>query len=275
MNQRAQERLALESSLRRALEREELVLHYQPQVDLAHGRIVGVEALVRWRHPEQGMVLPGHFIPMAEETGLIVPLGEWVLRTAAAQARTWLRAGFDVPRVHVNLSAQQFRQANLVQTVLLALRDHDLSAQHLGLEITETVVMQNAEWTRDILRELHAFGIELSIDDFGTGYSSLSYLKRFPIDCLKIDRAFVQELETDPDDAALCNAIVSMAHSLGIKVIAEGVETAGQLAFLRARRCDLVQGAYYSGPVSADMLAQFLSKEGGQSAPAAVLHRLG
>ena len=275
MNQRAQERLALESSLRRALEREELVLHYQPQIDLASGRIVGVEALVRWRHPEQGIILPSHFIPMAEENGLIVPLGEWVLRTAASQARTWLRAGFDVPRVHVNLSAQQFRQANLVQTVLLALRDHDLSAQHLGLEITETVVMQNAEWTRDILRELHAFGIELSIDDFGTGYSSLSYLKRFPIDCLKIDRAFVHELETDPDDAALCNAIISMAHSLGIKVIAEGVETAGQLAFLRARRCDLIQGAYYSGPVSADMLAQYLSKEGGRSAPAAVLHRLG
>ncbi len=252
MNTRTHKRLDLETALRRALERNELVLHYQPQVDLKSGKIFAMESLLRWQRPEQGLVSPADFIPLAEETGLIVPIGEWVLRTACAQNKAWQDAGLAPLRVAVNLSARQFQQKNLIQTVRAALRDSGLEPRYLDIEITESMVMKNATAAVKTLNELDAMGIALSIDDFGTGYSSLSYLKRFPIDCLKIDKSFVNDVTTNPDDAAIASAIITMARSLGMKVVAEGVETEGQLQFLRARGCDALQGYYFSRPLPAD-----------------------
>jgi EAL domain-containing protein (putative c-di-GMP-specific phosphodiesterase class I) len=242
------ERLTLESSLRRALERNEFLLHYQPKLHVGSGRITGVEALVRWLQPAQGLIPPAQFIQLAEETGLIVPIGEWVLRTACAQNKAWQDQGFPPVRMAVNLSPRQFAHENLLQDVARVLEETGLDPDCLELEITESVVMHNPEQAVVLLNRLKAFGIHLSIDDFGTGYSSLNYLKRFPLNTLKIDRTFIRDLPGDADDAAITQAIIAMAHSLRLNVVAEGVETAEQLAFLRDYECDEIQGYYFSKP---------------------------
>ncbi len=251
MNAAASERLALESGLRRAIEREEFLLHYQPQIDMRSGEVVCFEALVRWRHPERGLVSPMTFIPLAEDTGLIVPIGDWVLAQALRQLATWRRLGLSELKVAVNLSANQLHVPNFLARVTELLAQSDLPPSALQLEITESVAMQQPERTVALLCELRALGVSLAIDDFGTGYSSLSYLKQMPLNCLKLDRSFVGDLEHDANDAAICTATISMAHSLGLKVVAEGVETAGQLEFLRALGCDSVQGFFFSPPVPA------------------------
>ena len=247
----AAERRAIESGLALALERNELLVHYQPRVELASGRICGFEALVRWRHPELGLVPPGKFIPIAEENGLIVPIGERVLRTACAQNRAWQAQGLPHVRMGVNLSSAQFRDAELPATVAGVLRDTALSPEWLELELTESVLLQKADATVARLHRLRDMGLHLSIDDFGTGYSSLSDLKRFPIDALKIDQSFIREVTVDPGDAAITTSIVLMGKSLGLTVVAEGVETRSQLEFLRALECDEAQGYLFSRPVPA------------------------
>jgi diguanylate cyclase (GGDEF)-like protein len=260
MNAAAAERLLLESSLRQAIERHELLLHYQPLVNIADGNIVATEALVRWNHPELGLVSPARFIPIAEDSGLIIPLGEWVLSQACHQLKQWREQGIALQRMVVNLSPRQFRQKHLVENFSRVLSETGVDPHWLGLEITETVIMENPELSIGILDELKALGIELSLDDFGTGYSSLGYLKRFPIDKLKIDQSFVHDITTDADDAAMVAAIIVMAHQLNIRVVAEGVETEAQLAFLREQGCDEYQGYYFSRPLSADTLCSgFLS----------------
>ncbi|MEK7758764.1 MAG: EAL domain-containing protein, partial [Pseudomonadota bacterium] len=233
MNARAERRLTLETGLRHALERGEFLLHYQPQVDIVSGDIRGAEALIRWQHPDWGLVPPAEFIPLAEETGLILPIGEWVLTEACTQARHWHDAGHAGLRIAVNLSGRQLAQKNLVEIVAATLTRCAVARGMLELEITESLLMQDLERIAATLEALVALGVTVSMDDFGTGYSSLSYLKRLPIDVLKIDQSFVHDIGSDPDDAAIVQAIIAMAHSLGIKVIAEGVETAEQLAFLR------------------------------------------
>jgi diguanylate cyclase (GGDEF)-like protein/PAS domain S-box-containing protein len=254
----APRRLALETNLRRALEREEFLLYYQPRVELAGGRISGVEALLRWRHPELGIVAPAEFIPLLEETGLIVPVGEWVLHTAYAQNRAWRAAGLEALCMSVNLSARQFLQRDLVETFARVLRDTGLEPRCLEIELTESIIMEHTEESLASLRDLSALGIRLTLDDFGTGYSSLSYLRRFPIDTLKIDRSFVRDITADPDDAAIVQAVIAMAHRLDITVVAEGVETKAQLDFLCANRCDEIQGFYFSRPVPAEEITQLL-----------------
>ena len=259
MNARALDRLKLESGLRRALERDEFVLHYQPQMDIASGRIVGVEALLRWAPPGQPMVFPNEFIPIAEETGFIVQIGEWVLRTACMQAYAWRDSGlFGALRIGVNLSARQFRQQAVADMVSQVLSATGCSPAALELEITESVVMEDPEAATLTLQKLSEMGVHLSIDDFGTGYSSLSYLKRFPINSLKIDKSFVRDITTDADDAAIAKAVIALAHSLKLKVIAEGVETQEQLAFLRVQECDYMQGYLLSRPLAIDELEQLL-----------------
>jgi diguanylate cyclase (GGDEF)-like protein/PAS domain S-box-containing protein len=245
------ERLALESALRHALERREFVLHYQPKVDIASGRIVGVEALLRWNHPDLAMVAPNQFVPLAEETGLIVPIGRWVLRTACAQLAAWRRDGLSPMRIAVNLSARQFVDDALISDIGDALAAAGLPPDGLELEITESMVMQNPERAVMTLARLRELGISVSIDDFGTGYSSLGYLKRFPIDNVKIDRSFIKDLPHDMDDAAITRAVIAMAQSLRIRVIAEGVETREQLEFLRTHECNECQGYYLSRPLPA------------------------
>ncbi len=252
MGARAMERLALETNLRRALDRDEFLLHYQPQVRLDSGEMFGLEALVRWNHPDRGLVAPSEFIPLAEETGLIVPIGAWVLRSACRQARAWRDAGGAGLRVAVNLSGRQLRQQNLVEVVRKVLDETGLSPEGLELELTESSIMHKDELTRSTLWALHEMGIRLSIDDFGTGYSNLGYLKRFPIDSLKIDRSFVRDITTDPDDAAIATAIISMAHNLKLEVVAEGVETNEQRTLLRERGCDAIQGFLVGGPAPAE-----------------------
>ena len=261
MNATALERLVLENSLRHAIERDEFRIHYQPIVHLASGAITAVEALLRWEHPNLGLIAPAEFIPLAEETGLIVPIGEWVLDTACVQNKAWQSAGYEPIKVSVNLSARQFQQPGLVETVQNALQKARLDPKYLELELTESLIMQNAETTVEILRQLSDMGVTLSIDDFGTGYSSLNYLKRFPIHRLKIDRSFVHDLVTDPDDAAIVKAIISMAHSLKLDVVAESVETQEQLEFLRQNGCDKMQGFIFSRPVPSEVLTQLLSRK--------------
>lgn len=258
MNELALERLTMENSLRHALERNEFMLYYQPQVDLRTRRITGMEALLRWQHPDFGLVLPSRFIPIAEETGLIVPIGEWVLRAACFQNKAWQDAG--MPRLHVavNLSARQFKQPNLVNIVSQTLADSGLEPRYLELEITESIAMERAEETIARLNELKAMGVSISMDDFGTGHSSLSYLKRFPIDTLKIDQSFVQDVLLDSQDAAIAAAITTMARSLKMKVVTEGVETKEQIDFLREHDRNEVQGYYFSHPLPADAFADLL-----------------
>jgi len=250
MNARAVERLTLESSLRLALEREEFFLVYQPQVDLATGGIIGAEALLRWRHPQLGLVPPDKFIPIAEKSGLILPIGEWVLRTACAQARQWQDEGLPPLPVAVNVSAVQFRQDRFLHVIRSVLDETGLHPQYLELELTEGLLLSNADLTLAVLQELKRMGLKLSIDDFGTGYSSLSYLRQFPVHRLKIDRSFVQAMTVDADAAAITGTIINMARSLRLKVIAEGVENEEQLLLLRAHACDEVQGYYFSRPLT-------------------------
>lgn len=258
MNARALERLALENMLRKALSHHELRVYYQPLVDLASKRIVGLEALVRWQHPDLGFLLPAHFISTAELSGLIIPIGQWVLLTACKQLRQWQKRVDSDLTVSVNLSARQFQQPNLVSSVAEVLDESGIDPRSLELEITESNAMQNAEVTIHTLRELKALGVRISMDDFGTGYSSLNYLKRFPIDTLKLDQSFVREVNTDRRDAAIVSAVISMAHSLDLTVVAEGVETEEQLGFLRQERCDRIQGFLFSAPMSAEELEPYL-----------------
>jgi diguanylate cyclase (GGDEF)-like protein len=258
MNPLNDDRLMLENELRRALELNQLELHYQPKVDIANNRVRSAEALIRWRHPTRGLVPPNSFIPLAEETGLIVQIGEWVLREACRQMRVWLDAGMSPVRVAVNLSARQFRHAHLTALVSSALDDAQLEPGFLELELTESAVMHDAEQSAATLQTLSAMGVHISIDDFGTGYSSLSYLRRFPLDKLKIDRSFIRDLMTSQDDMAIVRAIVSLAHSLRLRVVAEGVETAEQLDFLRGLGCDQYQGFFCSPAVPADKFVALL-----------------
>jgi EAL domain-containing protein (putative c-di-GMP-specific phosphodiesterase class I) len=256
INAALSERLALERDLRRALRAHEFQLHYQPKFALGSGRMVGAEALVRWAHPEQGMLPPGRFITVAEETGLIVPMGEWILREACRQARAWLDAGLDLEIISVNISARQFRQQDLVPHVADVLAATGLPPENLELELTESMMMDHAEEYVAKLKALKELGLQLSVDDFGTGYSSLSYLKRFPVDRLKIDKSFVREIVTDPGDAAIAQAVIRLGQILGLTVTAEGVETDEQLEFLRRHGCDEAQGYYFSPPLPPDAFEQ-------------------
>ena len=245
----------LESALRFALTRGELLLHFQPKIHIASGRMLGVEALVRWAHPTRGLVPPGDFIPLAEERGLIVAIGQWVMQAACRQIRDWRGAGFAAPRVAVNLSARQFVSDTLVDDLIDSLALYGVAPSELEVELTESVLMADPERANQVLQQLHTMGIGISIDDFGTGYSSLSYLKRFPAQTVKIDRSFISGLPSDGDDTAITQAVIAMAHSLGLKVVAEGVETAAQLALLRKLGCDEAQGYLLGRPMPAADLA--------------------
>ncbi len=258
MNERVRERLDLETKLRRALERDELALDYQPQFDLVSQKIVGVEALLRWSNSILGNIPPNKFIHLAEETGLIIPIGEWVLHNACSAIRRWQREGLDTGLLSANFSSVQFRQRNLDKNLQKILESSGLKPEHFVIELTESVVMSNARENITLLKRLKEIGVGIAIDDFGTGYSSLSYLKRFPIDSIKIDRSFIRDIENDPDDKIITSTIVSMAHSLGLKAIAEGVETAQQLNFLRETGCDAAQGFFLSYPLNVTKLADLL-----------------
>jgi len=257
MNARALAMLLIEQDLRQALERQEFLLHFQPQQDVRTGRLVGVEALIRWRHPQRGMVSPAQFIPIAEERGLIVPIGTWVLREACRQNRAWQEAGMPAVPIAVNLSALQFQQKDLSQEVARALRDSGLAAQYLDLELTESAVMRDAENSVATMHALKAIGLKLSVDDFGTGYSSLNQLKRFPLDKLKIDQSFVRGLPGDRYDVAISTAIIGMGKALNLRLIAEGVETAEQLRVLQSIGCHEIQGYYVARPMPAAEFAAF------------------
>jgi len=267
MNSTARERLLLESSLRTAIKLEELLLHYQPQIDLPSGRVIGVEALLRWQHPERGLVQPEMFIPIAEESGLILPIGDLALSAACRQLTAWLSEGLPPIRMAVNLSARQFRQENLPSLVAEIIAETGIDPHLLELEISESTTMDNPETVSLHLRKLREMGVELAIDDFGTGCSSLSYLKLYPVNRLKIDRSFVKCLETDSDDAAIAAATIALAHKLGKEVVAEGVETYGQLSFLREQKCDIVQGYYFSRPLPAAEFAEFLRRNHREKGP--------
>jgi len=260
MNRNALDRNALEHKLRRAIEEKQFELYYQPQWDMYSRTLIGVEALVRWRHPQDGPISPGRFIPVAEDTGLIRPLGEWVLRTACAQVRSWQDRGYPPVRVGVNISGRQFRQPDLVEMIDRILAETGLDPRFLELELTETYLMEDARSTSRILEFLKVRGVELAIDDFGTGYSSLNYLKHFPIDRIKIDQTFVREVTSSRDDAAIVEAIIAMAGSLDLDVIAEGVETAQQLRFLKAKGCREMQGYFFARPMPADEMARYLEE---------------
>jgi len=270
MNVRAVEGQALEGSLRHALGRQEFVLHYQPKVNLATGAITGAEALIRWLHPDRGVVPPEHFVPTAEDSGLILPIGQWVLREACRQARAWLDAGLGPMPVAVNISTVEFRSKHFLEGIRAILLETGLEPNLLELELTESVLMQHPESTASVLRALKSIGVRLAIDDFGTGYSSLSYLRQFPIDVLKLDRSFVRDIACpETKDAAIMNAVITMGKSLKHRVIAEGVETEEQLTFLQAHRCDEGQGFYFSPPVAPEQFAEFLA---GGTSSAAIRH---
>ncbi len=261
INSGSSELLILENSLHYALDRQEFEVYYQPQVNITTGEITKIEALLRWRHLELGLVPPEKFIPLAEETGLIVPIGEWVLKTACTQNKFWQDTlGLPSLSVAVNLSARQFQQPNLVNIVMQILSETKLAPQSLELEITESIAMQNVEFTKKILSELYALGVSISIDDFGTGYCSLSYLKNFPIHGLKIDRSFVRDLSDNNHDAAITTAIIALAHGLKLAVVAEGVETEEQRNLLRVLDCELMQGYLFSRPLSAEDITRLLQK---------------
>jgi diguanylate cyclase (GGDEF)-like protein/PAS domain S-box-containing protein len=260
MNLLAVERRALEGSLHHAIEREELSLNYQPKIDLVTGEITGMEALIRWRHPQRGLVPPGQFIAVAEECGLIVPIGRWVLREACRQARAWQRAGLPPTSIAINISAVELRDRGFASAVRAALADSGLEPRYLELELTETVLMEDSRSIADMLRELKEIGVLLALDDFGTGYSSLSYLKRFPIDTLKIDQSFVRDLTTDADDAGIVAAVIGMGNSLHMRVVAEGIETREQLEFLQEYNCPQGQGFYFSRPLPAAECGKLLER---------------
>jgi diguanylate cyclase (GGDEF)-like protein len=260
MNVHTEERLELESDLRHALERGEFLLHYQPKVELATGLIIGIEALLRWEHPLRGIVMPKDFISLAEETGLIVPIGEWALATACARTRAWQDQGLTNMSVSVNLSARQFADLMLLPKLTRIIRESGLDPSSLELEITESMVMSHGESAVAVLDSLKSIGVQIAIDDFGTGHSSLAYLKRFPIDTIKVDRSFIRDIPADSADKKITRAIIAMAHGMRLKVVAEGVETADQLAFLRALRCDAVQGYFLYRPLPPDDVAQVVER---------------
>ncbi|RNC69871.1 MAG: EAL domain-containing protein [Desulfuromonadales bacterium] len=260
MNTKAFERLSLENDLRRALERDEFIVYYQPKVNVEQGQITCTEALVRWQHPTMGLIPPARFIPLAEETGLIVPLGEWVLRRACRQNREWQEAGYPPMQVAVNLSTRQLQTGNLVETVERALDDSGLDPRWLILEVTESIMMDNVDSTLQTLRILERMGVQIAIDDFGTGYSSLHYLKKFPIHSLKIDRSFIRDITTNPDDEAIASAVISMARGLNLRVVAEGVETVEQLEVLRSLDCRYMQGNFFSKPAPPEQVQPLLGK---------------
>jgi len=252
--------MELSNAMRHALARNELTLHYQPQISIADGHIVGAEALLRWHHPELGTISPAEFIPIIEDSGQIIQIGEWVLRTAITQLKSWMNEGMPAMVMAVNLSSVQFRQANITEVITGILDEVKLPHQYLELELTEAMAMDDPKAAIEVMDRLNETGIRMSIDDFGTGYSSLSYLKKFKVYKLKIDQSFVHDITVDPDDKAIVTAIINMASSLGIHTIAEGVETAGQLAFLRLQGCDEVQGYYFSKPLPAEQFGQFVKQ---------------
>ncbi|MGC1688256.1 MAG: EAL domain-containing protein [Candidatus Acidiferrales bacterium] len=258
MNVRAVERQSIEENLRRALERQEFTLHYQPKINLVRGEITGAEALLRWTHPVRGPVSPAQFIPVAEDCGLILPIGKWVLREACRQVRAWQDAGLSPGTIAVNISAMEFRDDKFLNGVFEVLSDTGLDPKSLELELTESVLMKRAEATESILKTLRERGVQVAVDDFGTGYSSLSYLRRLPIDALKIDQSFVRQITTDPDETTIVTAVIGMGRNLKLRVVAEGVETQQQLAFLQAHECDEAQGYYFSRPVLPQQFAKLL-----------------
>jgi len=260
----SRERLEIEAELRSALAKRQLALHYQPKIDIATGEMRSVEALIRWHHPSRGLVLPGEFIPIAEESGLILEIGDWVIREACRQARVWQQRGLPFLRVAVNVSPLQFRQANFVKRVHAALQEHSLDATYLEIELTEATLMSNAETSVALLEQLSELGVVVAIDDFGTGYSSMSYLQRFPVDKLKIDRSFISDVASNADDASIVRAIISLAHGLRLKVIAEGVESEEQLGILRRMGCDQYQGFFRSAAVPAADIEKFARDDTGR-----------
>jgi EAL domain-containing protein (putative c-di-GMP-specific phosphodiesterase class I) len=261
MHARAMKLMQLENDLRRAIDRDEFTLHYQPILQIATGQIRGLEALVRWQHPERGLIAPGDFIPVAEETGLILPIGRWVLQEGCRQAAAWHEMFPENPvDISINLSGRQFSQADLVEQVVSVLRQTKLPARHLILEITESVVMENPESTITMLKRLKELGIKINIDDFGTGYSSLAYLQRFPVDTMKIDRSFIARMGQDPENAEIVRTIVALAHNLNMKVTAEGIESAEQLDQLRHLDCENAQGYFLSRPLDQQSATEALQK---------------
>ena len=271
MNVRAVERQSIEENLRRALERQEFTLQYQPKINVRTGEITGAEALIRWTHPTRGPIAPVDFIPVAEDCGLILPIGQWVLREACRQARVWLDAGLPLGTMAVNISSMEFRDDNFLEHVFAALKDTGLDPRVLELELTESVLMKRAESAASVLKTLRARGVQIAVDDFGTGYSSLSYLRKFPIDALKIDQSFVRQITTASDETTIVTAVISMGRSLKLRVVAEGVETREELAFLKAQLCDEAQGYYFSRPVFAQQFAELLKT--GLREPSVVVHR--
>jgi EAL domain-containing protein (putative c-di-GMP-specific phosphodiesterase class I) len=268
MNAQAMYRLELENSLRHALEREEFRLHYQPKACLHTGKVTGVEALLRWERPGHGLVPPAEFVPLLEDTGLIVQVGEWVIAEACRQVETWRKAGRAPVSIAINISARQFATRNLGEVIKRVLDAHNADPHYIELELTESLLMVNTEEAVRTLEYLKSLGLRLSIDDFGTGYSSLAYLKRFPIDALKIDRSFIDQITTDVGDATITRAVIGMAHNLGLKVVAEGVETEDQLAFLSANGCDEAQGYYFARPQTGAQMATWLrDRAAGQPLP--------
>ena len=273
MNVATEDRVRYEADLHRAVDMQQFELHYQPKVVAATRRMHSVEALIRWRHPERGLIPPDQFIPLAEESGLIVSIGEWVLREACRQARAWKDHGLPVVRIAVNVSPLQFRRLDLVETVRRALTDAGVDARYLEIELTESAVMTHPEESVEILERLSRMGVVVSVDDFGTGYSSMSYLRRFPIDKLKIDRSFISNLMTSAEDASIVRAIISLAHGLRLKVVAEGVETAEQVAWLQKLGCDQYQGYYFSRPIRATAFEELMRTAGDAGTHAAKTKR--
>ena len=261
MDSHSAERLELETALRQALERDELRLHYQPKIESRTRRVTGIECLLRWQHPKLGIVLPDQLVPLAEETGLIVPIGKWALRTACQQARAWADQGLPLLRIAVNLSARQFMSPTLLDDIVATIAETGMSPRLIELEVTESMMMREPEEAVRLLRSLKTIGLRLTIDDFGTGYSSLAYLKRLPIDCVKIDASFVRGIPVDASDVAITETVIAMSRSLGLRVVAEGVETRDQVRFLEQRGCDEMQGFYFSTPLAAEQLASYLRQE--------------
>ena len=264
MNARAVQRHSVEVNLRLALERQEFVLHYQPKVDLRLGTVVGVEALIRWQHPERGLLLPGQFVAIAEDCGLILPIGRWVLHEACRQACLWREEGLASITVAVNTSALEFRAKDFIKNIRTVLDDTGMEPRHLELELTESVLMRDATSTDTVLHALADMGIKLAVDDFGTGYSSLSYLRRFPVDTLKIDQSFVRHMSSNLDDATIVSAVINMGKSLKKRVVAEGVETLDQYAFLIEQKCDEGQGYFFGRPMDAGELGSLLRSDWGR-----------